>query len=385
MGGFGDLPQMLDLTRLISRVGRRFSGIDRVEFEYLRYFSRISNSFGIVRTRWGYLILEQTTLHRLLKRFDLQWQGERLRKWKIMTELRFAAKRRASNSAIEGVLKTLFRDGFAYVNTGHMNHTDEFLCKIRAGGCSQITILLHDVIPLSYPEFQRSETVARFETGFRAVTKHADSIVVTTQSEAAQIEAAAAARGITLPKTCLAPLGADHLQRIERSGEDGTERPYFLCVGTIEPRKNHALLLDIWPSFSQPAADLLLVGARGWRNEDVFRALDRGVPGVFERNNVSDRELLSLMQGARALLFPSFAEGFGLPAVEAARAGVPVICSDIPVFREILGDYGLYCDPRDKECWVAAIEKAASMPQIAHRNFSPHDWSSHFEIVFKVS
>ena len=83
---------------------------------------------------------------------------------------------------------------------------------------------------------------------------------------------------------------------------------------------------------------LVVVGTRGWENENVVDMLERtrGLrPFVHERNRVSDREMAQLFAGARALLMPSFAEGFGLPVVEALAHALPVLCSDIPVFREV--------------------------------------------------
>jgi glycosyltransferase involved in cell wall biosynthesis len=139
--------------------------------------------------------------------------------------------------------------------------------------------------------------------------------------------------------------------------------PYFVVLGTIEPRKNHLLLLNVWRRLAQtlgPEATprLVLIGRRGWENENILDLLDRcpvlkGV--VVEHNRLPDPEVRTLIAGARALLMPSFAEGFGLPVVEALALGAPVIASDLPALRETGGDAPDYLDPLDGPAWARAI------------------------------
>jgi glycosyltransferase involved in cell wall biosynthesis len=120
--------------------------------------------------------------------------------------------------------------------------------------------------------------------------------------------------------------------------------PYFVICSTIEPRKNHLLILQEWRELVQRegagAPKLVIVGGRGWKFEAVAALLDRSpvLRGhVIEVSGLTTPSLKQLLDGARALLMPSFAEGYGLPVVEALSAGVPVIASDIPVFRKNAG------------------------------------------------
>src|SRR5262249_41515194 len=95
--------------------------------------------------------------------------------------------------------------------------------------------------------------------------------------------------------------------------------PYFVVLGTIEPRKNHLLLLNVWRQLAErggPTPKLVIVGARGWENEQIVDVLDRGLltrPHVLEVSGLKAAALLRLIKNARALLMPSFAEGYGLP------------------------------------------------------------------------
>ena len=138
-------------------------------------------------------------------------------------------------------------------------------------------------------------------------------------------------------------------------------KPYFVACGTIEPRKNHMLLVDIWRRLvaerGPKAPKLVVVGKRGWRCAEIVAALaDPALGGsVIEVVGLSNGGWRALLAGATTLLAPSLAEGFGLPLAEALAAGVPALCSDIAPFREIAGEAVLYLDPRQPTDWAAAI------------------------------
>lgn len=124
-------------------------------------------------------------------------------------------------------------------------------------------------------------------------------------------------------------------------------KPYLLVVGTIEPRKSHTLLLDameiLWARGVE--LNLCVAGKEGWNVAGLMERL-RNHPELGKRlfliEKPSDSEIAALYQGASGLIFLSIGEGFGLPLVEAAHYGIPIICSDIPVFREIAGEFATY-------------------------------------------
>jgi len=133
-------------------------------------------------------------------------------------------------------------------------------------------------------------------------------------------------------------------------------RPYVLTVGTLEPRKNMARLVRAYQDSGLSSThDLLVVGRVGWGDRPAGMELVAGV---------GDAELVSIYQGATALMLPSLYEGFGLPAVEAMQLGVPVICSDIPALREVTGGNATYLDATDGDALVDALRSAplASAP-----------------------
>lgn len=132
------------------------------------------------------------------------------------------------------------------------------------------------------------------------------------------------------------------------------------------------------------------MGARGWEAEDVFAQLDDLGPlarFIDEKRHCSDAQLARLMAGARALLMPSFAEGYGMPVFEALEFGTPVIAADLPVYHEVAGDIPTYLDPDDADPWARMViryceddpERARQIGAL--RSFQVPDWAVHFAVV----
>lgn len=123
----------------------------------------------------------------------------------------------------------------------------------------------------------------------------------------------------------------------------------YLMVSTLEPRKNHTYLLDafeiLWQESSQ--ARLVIIGKIGWKVDALIERI-KSHPEFGKRlymfNHLGDGDLEFAYRHSRALLFPSFVEGFGLPIVEAMQRGLPAMVSDIPVFQEIAGNHAAYFD-----------------------------------------
>ncbi len=171
-----------------------------------------------------------------------------------------------------------------------------------------------------------------------------------------------------MPPALVAPLGVSNpaprsaeTKRVQLPG-----RPYFVMLGTIEGRKNHLLMLNIWSEMARRLGTdcprLVVIGQRGWESEQAVDMLDRSdeIRGhVIELSRCDDAQLNAYMANARALLFPSFVEGYGLPLVEALGAGTPVIASNLNVFLELAGDIPEYLSPIDGLGWSQMIEAYA--------------------------
>ena len=170
--------------------------------------------------------------------------------------------------------------------------------------------------------------------------------------------------------------------------------PYFLMIGTIEPRKNHDLLLQIWRTLADRAdfrARLVLVGMKGWVTEQTVREIDLTpeLQGrVLRVSGLSPAHLKELISGAAALLMPSFAEGYGLPIVEALSLHTPVICSDIPVFHEVSQGKARFRKLTDGLGWRDDIVEMAKPRSGLRayciecaREFVAPTWTTHFRNI----
>jgi glycosyltransferase involved in cell wall biosynthesis len=145
------------------------------------------------------------------------------------------------------------------------------------------------------------------------------------------------------------------------------DRPYFLYVGTIEPRKNVDRLLDAYRSICEPVRkehDLVIVGPLGWCSEATRHRLQAPEPGIRYLGYVPEDDLPGLTAGAAAFVFPSLYEGFGLSLVQAMACGVPAITSRGSSLGEIAGEDAVLVDPRNTDAIAAAIERLALSPSL---------------------
>ncbi len=358
----GERSICIDVTRLVSRVGRGpHTGIDRVEYAWLSgLLDRDIELYGLARTAVGFSWLDRPGLVALKDRLDgfTPWGPPDIQS---RLSRRLAAPRRAAEADLRrlavssctrvglgGMLARNLRSGSHYLNLGHSN------LDVRVFGALpdhvRTVVMLHDMIPLDLHKTQRPGMAARFRERVSAVGDFADEILCPSHAVASDIR-----RYIRKPEPFVAPLGVT-LAAPDQS-DPGIPRPYFVCLGTIDMRKNQSLLLDVWAELGTAAAHLLLLGGRGWCDAELTRRLDDHPSNVREMPGLDDGAISALIAGSTALLHPSLAEGFGLPPFEAALRGVPVVCSNLPVFRETLADIPIYVEPTDRYQWVSAIKQ----------------------------
>ncbi|MCP3970791.1 MAG: glycosyltransferase family 4 protein [Rhodobacteraceae bacterium] len=369
--------------------------------------------FVLVRTALGYALLDRVGAQEVAQRIsgEQDWGRADLIgtlsrkanpvKRRAEADLRRLAVSRCRRGRLASMLSRALPTGCAYLNVGHSNLSDEVLTAWASLPGARVGVLVHDMIPLDYPQLQRPGTPTLFEAKMWRVADAADLIICNSRQTEADVQRWFGAWGRTVPSH-VAHLGID----LPDTGqglvppETETDQPYFVTLGTIEPRKNHALLLDVWAQLENelPQAEiphLIIVGSRGWANEDVFRRLD-SLPmmgrTVHERAGLPDAAVAALIRGAAGVLFPSIAEGYGLPAAEAIALKTPVICSDLPVFREILGNIPVYADSADVYLWKQSVlqlaeNKAAGQTGDAAVPFGSRlpTWADHFNLVLKVT
>src|SRR5262249_47521890 len=222
------------------------------------------------------------------------------------------------------------------------------------------------LLPLEFPEYFEPTHIAWHRRSLEIFARYGWAAIVNTHVVERQVLAFLRSRGRQGVRLLTLPMPPDPaFVMAQEVNPDLVDTPYFVMCGTIEPRKNQLMLLQAWRELARQCGartpKLLLIGKRGWENENVVDLLDRSLEirkYVIEIAGLPTGALAQLLAGARALLMPSFAEGYGLPIVEARAVGTPVIAADIPVVREIAAD-ATFLHPLDGTGWLAAIQAHA--------------------------
>lgn len=281
----------------------------------------------------------------------------------------------------------------------------------RAGGAS--AALIADVLPLMRPEWFDSVLVRDFTRFILGHLHHSDLFLCISERTRLDLLHVAEAHGIDRDLDArVIPLGSDIVERAmpasapaatpSRTGDRNTDghNPdvpshigrYLLMVGTIEPRKNQALALDVFDTLAgeHPDLGLVLVGKRGWKVDDLIARIEdhHGFGGrVIWLEEVDDARLGALYRDAFLSLTPARYEGLGMTVTEAMQFGTPVIASTAGALPEAGGDAAQYADPDDVRGWVQLVERhlndgahhdQARARALAHR---PHTWDESADAV----
>lgn len=368
---------LLDVSRLIWRNwrGRLPTGIDRVCEAYVDHFG--SRAQAVVQRRGLHAVLSPAASDRLFAAI----RAHPPQRTKLLV-----ASMAATPSALAGRGP---RARAIYINVGHTGLDEPSLPSWVARHRLRAVYLIHDLIPLSHPQFCREGEAAKHARRMGNVLDSAAGVIGNSQATLDDLDRFAAQTGKSMPPSVAAWISGGKFKATVEAKTVG--RPFFVSVGTIEGRKNHQLLLDVWRKLvAEKGADtplLVIIGQRGWQAEQVFAQLDdlAELEGhVLEVDGCGDAELTAWMAGARAVLMPSFAEGFGLPLIEALETGTPVIAADLLVFREVAGEIPVYLDPRDEAKWTFRIEQFAENNSVRARqieamtNFRAPTWDDHF-------
>ncbi|WP_374308537.1 glycosyltransferase family 4 protein [Methylocella sp.] len=420
---------LMDLTRLVGRPQIDTpTGIDRVEFEYARHLlaghserlrfvlrwrghmrivgRRATIAFlDLVEEQWRYnksgsgrratrrieAFLGDPGLGEFAAASDSPGRRSAARKlWRLKARM-IATSRRLSAG-------TLGAHGGLYVNVSHEGlHSDLGIRPLVERGALAPIFFVHDLIPITHPEYVKRGRAARHRARMATMLSLGAALIANSRHTGDILSRYAMEEGFAPRPVAVAPLGSG-FPAFPRPTEEPSAAPFFVTLGTIEPRKNHIFLLQLWRQLveaqGETAPKLLVIGRRGWENENAVDLIER-CPAirshVLECAAVSDDVLEYLISRCRAVLFPSFAEGYGMPLVEALALKAPVIASDLPVFREIGAAAPEFLDPLDGPGWAQMIRayaepgssrRAAQLERIARVELP--NWERHFSVFDKL-
>lgn len=381
-----DAPLLLDVTRLVWRrwTGTRATGIDRICMAWLEHYAERAQAVVIHRT--GEAILPRSTSRALFKLLVSSQDRRR-------DTVRFHAALAALTITRSGHLRDRL-DGYGrfWLNPGHTGLDSQRVAEWVRRRKLRLIPLVHDLIPITHPQYCRSGEDERHRHRMRTVLDLASGVIANSAHTLQALRSFATSEERPLPPSVVAWPGTPMLPSLPPQEE---VKPTFVVLGTIEGRKNHGFLLSVWRRLMQLmrpdlVPQLVIVGRRGWQANDVFARLDSGEFGetVRELGPLDDRHLAGVLGSARALLFPSQAEGYGIPLAEALAAGVPVIASDLPVFREIGQGVPELLPLNNPEIWASAIAEYAQKPSgrraeqlFRLRSFEAPNWREHFSRI----
>lgn len=235
----------------------------------------------------------------------------------------------------------------------------------------KIYVVVYDLIPVRYRELCFDENLyPLFKIWINAVLKYADCILCISDAVAVDVKdyykECRISRDYPL-QIYTFPMGYD-IKKIqsnplnvrEEIKEFVNKRKTFLMVGTVEIRKNQYLALKAWINMIEKGYEnnLLIIGKDGWKNQDfkeLYYDTIKEYDSILWIGDASDDEVAWSYQNATALLYPTKAEGYGLPLIEAANFGLPVLCSDIPVFREVAKEAATYFKVDDVQSLIESV------------------------------
>jgi glycosyltransferase involved in cell wall biosynthesis len=228
-------------------------------------------------------------------------------------------------------------------------------------------VTVHDLSAVLHPEWHPADRVARFEREFLPRVREFAHIL--TDSDHARSEIL---RTFNLPpgrvtraypgvRAGLRPMTVGEVEPVRH--RLGLPDSYLLHVGSLEPRKNLLMLLRAYvslPAELRERCPLVLVGPWGWRFEELASYYEAKAKhrNVIHLGYVAEADLPAAYAGARALVFPTWYEGFGLPAAEMLACGGAVLASNTPAVAEVVGPCGFQIDPADADGWGAAMHRA---------------------------
>jgi glycosyltransferase involved in cell wall biosynthesis len=419
---------LVDLSRLVTRFSRPApNGIDRVDLMYARHFLQPDQqSAGVCLGPTGPRLISRASGHAVTTAIAAHWseggapetdaQYQALRSRLVEQKPpRLAAQRHETHDRRARLLRTssLWREGLAgagrlllsrhgfrqdgllrgrsieraaapnaiYLNVSQFPlWIDSCFAWLGRRADVRAVFFVHDLLPITLPEFFPAAEAERHRRRLEVLSRYASTIIVAADETRQALVDHFQRNSLKMPKiSVLALPAASSLVGAVEVDEGLRSRPYFVSVGTLEPRKNQLLLLQVWRELAArmgaTTPKLLLIGARGWDNENIVDMIER-CPAlretVLEVNDLSTPAMRTIVSNARAMLLPSFAEGFGLPIGEAIMLGTPTIAADISIFRAVGGDMIAYLDTVDGVGWLGAIEKLllSARPSSGFRNIT---------------
>jgi glycosyltransferase involved in cell wall biosynthesis len=404
-----------DCTKLVQLLNaKQYNGILRADVEYLRHLLKNSPSYEIYgifeatqKSGKNYFVhISDILIRQISDVFNEKWNESTtkikekeelieniLSKIKELIEkIKIKKDTRIDNTIFEKREKRAL-----YINCSFFSivNPDGHAEQMELAGLRPIYVI-YDILPLEYPEFFWNDNIPVNHLNIiTAMAKNKSQFVAISENVKAKLEQMLKFMNVEHKEICVARCGVSDVFMNKKARKKENK---FTIFCTIEPRKNHILLLNIWKELINSGMTdipkLSIIGRRGWFNEDVFRLLDKS-PAVREYvtefNKMTDEEMINEISTSKATLFPSFGEGWGLPIVESLSMGIPVLCSDIEVHRECSQGMAEYISPLDGIQWMKKIIEISKYDEEMYiqktdhlKKFEPITWTKSAESILNI-
>jgi glycosyltransferase involved in cell wall biosynthesis len=277
----------------------------------------------------------------------------------------------------------------------------ETLARLRRRIGFRTVLYCYDVIPVRFPHlmsFDARQTFAKYFVDLAHVADHVVAISEATRDDYRDVMVEV---GAPVPEISVIPLGTDLATGMRAHKEpprpDLADRPFVLCVGTIEARKNHELLYHVWDRLvarhGERAPVLVLVGMVGWGIQDLLSRMQlnpRLAGKIVILDNLPDASLIWLYEHCLFTVYPSFVEGWGLPVVESLALGTPCIASNARAVVEATQGLVPTLDPLDFAAWLDHVDRWSFDPQALRaaadrvRAYRAPSWREHGAAMLDV-
>lgn len=382
-------------------IDSKFTGILRTEYELCCYAFQLKQkgypiNFCYYDVRSGFIEIDDKKLNQRLT--DLK-NG-------VATQTTLSSFQKKLRSILKKI--TLLKYIFGYVNhpfsnndiiigVGQMINTNEMnsFFKIKKQTPLTLKFLCHDLMPVSTPQFVFENVTKNFKKYINETIKVADFFYCNSNYTKNELTDYYYKNNLTPPPMQVITLGCDLHNKAKTITDDNSineliKEPYLLFVSTIEIRKNHQLIYDMYLKLLEQGINNLpkiyFVGKRGWKVDDLLNQLDndnRIQDKIILLNNITDNQLLQLYQNCWFALYPSFIEGYGLPVAECLSMGKYCLSSNAGSLPEAGGEFIDYLSPYELESWCEKFLFLINNPdyidqkeQYIKENYRPVSWES---------
>lgn len=265
------------------------------------------------------------------------------------------------------------RDTLVCAGAGWMHHDIKSIAEAKRKAGFRLVLFCHDIIPLMFPHLCIPSDMEALRDYCDVAFPAADLVIFGSRRVEADVRAYCGTRKLALGDTAVCPLGSDIRASAAPGPPPAGLQPgrYALLVSTIEPRKGHRLIYDVWIKLlaagipQRSRFKLVFAGRAGWMIDDLMRDLrsDPRIAGTLEVfTDAGDAKVAALYRDSAFCLYPSRYEGFGLPVIEAFRNGKAVIASTGGAVPEVVGDLSPCLDPDDAEAWSRMLQSWIEEP-----------------------